>query len=593
MTVALVLASEADAGLCGQLAALGVRRVDAAEQTGPALLTVAAAARAAGERVLICVAADTVAEPVLAALLQAGGTAAVAGVNAPLTNAAPAGEPGPGALVVNRPDLDALAGAAESLAVRHAGPATVGALIAELARRGITVRILDAGPDGEGTVARLIEPAARDVARWAAWRQLTPGALYGFSFGLGLVAAVWFSELAARAKLFAAAALAGSFLAARAGSLLAAVTREGRARPAVTWLGAACGLLTEFALYAALAVSSGLAGPPAPGTAAGLTGIFGGALQRTVAAGWGGTGQAGVWRLAAAAMLVVGIRRMAELVYEHIARMPANLAPRSALRTLGQAAALPAGERYVVIAVTAILFGPRVTFLVLLAWGVVAAGCVLAGQMARSADLPRPARSGLAAYRGDGIVSRWLGRLAQGRLPPLPPALVGLFVTCVLASLGLQNLPGILVLAPAEAMMLAALGARHPHDGRLDWLVPALLLAAEGVYLAALGFSRHVVAWLVFALLAAVVIRHVDLAYRARVGRGIPADMSGLGWDGRMLLAGAAAAVGVTPFAYASISVYLWLLFCWDFLSGWLASADGDDVDRDGPRRRRRAKAAT
>ena len=28
MTVALVLAGEADAGLCGQLAALGVRRVD-------------------------------------------------------------------------------------------------------------------------------------------------------------------------------------------------------------------------------------------------------------------------------------------------------------------------------------------------------------------------------------------------------------------------------------------------------------------------------------------------------------------------------------------------------------------------------------
>ena len=54
MTVALVLAGEADAGLCGQLAALGVRRVDAAEGTGPGLLTVAAAARAAGERVLIC-----------------------------------------------------------------------------------------------------------------------------------------------------------------------------------------------------------------------------------------------------------------------------------------------------------------------------------------------------------------------------------------------------------------------------------------------------------------------------------------------------------------------------------------------------------
>ena len=67
--------------------------------------------------------------------------------------------------------------------------------------------------------------------------------------------------------------------------------------------------------------------------------------------------------------------------------------------------------------------------------------------------------------------------------------------------------------------MLAALGARHPHDGRLDWLVPALLLAGEGLFLAALGLSRHVAPWLVFALLAAVVMRHVDLAFRARAGR--------------------------------------------------------------------------
>src|SRR6266702_8517285 len=84
MTVALVLAGNLDddaAGqqqqmLCGQLAALGVRRVDAAERSGPGLLTVAAAARAAGDRVLICVGAEPVPEPVLARLLGAGGTAA-------------------------------------------------------------------------------------------------------------------------------------------------------------------------------------------------------------------------------------------------------------------------------------------------------------------------------------------------------------------------------------------------------------------------------------------------------------------------------------------------------------------------------------
>ena len=101
MTVALVLAGnrdEAAAGLCGQLAALGVGRVDATERTGPCLLTIAAAARAAGERVLICVGADTVPEPVLARLLGAGGTAAFTGA---LAGGALAG----GALVVDTPDL--------------------------------------------------------------------------------------------------------------------------------------------------------------------------------------------------------------------------------------------------------------------------------------------------------------------------------------------------------------------------------------------------------------------------------------------------------------------------------------------------------
>ena len=83
MTVALVLAAEADAGLRGQLAALGVGRVDAAEQTGPGLLTIAAAARAARERMLICVGDDTIPESILARLLGAAGTAAFTGARAP------------------------------------------------------------------------------------------------------------------------------------------------------------------------------------------------------------------------------------------------------------------------------------------------------------------------------------------------------------------------------------------------------------------------------------------------------------------------------------------------------------------------------
>jgi uncharacterized protein DUF5941 len=607
MTVALVLAGGADAGLRGQLAALGVRRVDAADRTGPGLLTVAAAARAAGERVLICVGEGVVPENMLVRLLGEDATAAFTEMNGGISRTVrgrrhPADQVSVvgGALVVDTPDLDALARAAETLAATYAGPAPVGALISELNRRGVTVRVLDAGPNSDGAITQLIvDPAARDMARWAAGRELKPAALYGISLGLGLIAAIWFSELAVRAKVLASVALASSFVVGRAGSLLAATGREGRVGPAVAWLGAASGLLTEFAIYAALAVSSGVAGPPHSAVAVGLNGAFGHALRNTFVASWGGGGQVGVWRLAVAAMAVVGVRELAGLSFEYTARAPGNLFPRSAMRTLEQAATLPVGERFVVIALTAVFFGPRLTFVLLLGWGVLAAGYVLAGQITRSMRRARtddglagdeglaerdglargggvPGYAGLAAYRDDGVVARWLGGLVQGRLPPLPPVLVGLFVTCVLTALGLGNLPGILVLTPVEAMLLAALGACHPHDGRLDWLVPALLEAGECVFLAALGFSHRVPAALVFAVLAGVIMRHLDVAYRARSGYGIPADRFGLGWDGRMLLAGLAALIGIVPFVYAALSGYLLVLFCWDFLSGWLHPTVGD-----------------
>ncbi len=571
MTVALVLAAEADAGLRGQLAPLGVGRVDAAEQTGPGLLTIAAAARAARERMLICVGDDTIPESILARLLGAAGTAAFTGARAPDPRPAPDADqqqpqprPGGGAMVVDTPDLDALAGVAESLAATQAAPAAVGALLDELTRAGVRVRVLDAGPDGDGVVAQLIDPVARDVARWAAARDLTPAALAGISLGLGLLSAVWFSEPTLRARLLAVVVLLAAFTAGRSGAHLAAV---GRIRPAADWLAAASGLLTEFAVYAALAISAGLI---VPGHPAGLNGIFGGALRHSAVASFGGAGQPGVWRLAVAALLLLGARRLAELCYEGAARASGRMFPRPARRLPGPVITLPAGERYAVIAITAVCFGPRLTFDVLLAWSAVAAGYVLVGLMA-SAGLAMVGGA-LAAYRGDGAVARRLGRAGRGLLPPLPPLLVGLLVTCDLALLGLANLPGILVLAPVMAMLLAGLGSRHPHDGRLDWLVPPLLLTGEGVFLAALGFSRHVWLPVVFAALAAVVLRHMDLAYRARSGLGVRQDRFGLGWDGRMLLAGLAAVVGFVPLGYALLAAYLWLLAGWDFLSAWLKS---------------------
>ena len=570
MTVALVLAARPDAGLRGQLAALGVRRVDAAERAGSGLLTVAAAARAAGERVLICVGDDSVPEEVLTRLLAAGGTAAFTASPALHAHSG-------GALVVDTADLDALASAAESLARRGGAPAELGALLGELTQRGVGVRVLDAGPDGDGAVARwLADPVARDVASWAAGRQLAPAALTGISLGLGLLGAAWFSEPALRAEVLAIVALLFSFTAGRAAIQLTAIARTS---PAAGWLAAAAGMITEFAVYAALAVSSGLAAAGGATNPVGLNGIFGGSLRNTLVATWGGGGQVGVWRLAVAAMVLLGARRLAEECYEGVARASGKIFPRPARRLIGQLITLPAGERVAVIAVTVVCFGPRLTFVVLLGWGAVAAGYVLASQLAGAAKLAAAglltrARGVLPAYRGDGPIAYWIGGVVRGQLPPLPPLLVGLLVTCDLAVLGVANLPGVLVFGPVIAMLLAALGARHPHDGRLDWLVPSLLLAGESIFLTGLGFARHVWLPVIFTLLAAVVVRHADLAYRARSGRGVPDDKFGLGWDGRMLLAGFAAVLGFVPFAYAVLAAWLCLLAGWDFLGAWLKATN-------------------
>jgi hypothetical protein len=83
----------------------------------------------------------------------------------------------------------------------------------------------------------------------------------------------------------------------------------------------------------------------------------------------------------------------------------------------------------------------------------------------------------------------------------------------------------------------------------------------------------------VFVLLGAVVLRHIDVGFRARHRSGISADVLGLGWDGRMLLLGLAAMVSEAPLAYIALSGYLWVLFAWDFLGGWLAEADAERDD--------------
>jgi Family of unknown function (DUF5941) len=263
---------------------------------------------------------------------------------------------------------------------------------------------------------------------------------------------------------------------------------------------------------------------------------------------------------------------------------------------------LPASGRVLLIAVLAPVWGPRAALLGVLVWTIIAVVYGTAGHGPGAAD----SMLSVIASRDDGVVARYLGRLVRGQLVPLPPALAGLAAASMLAVLGLRHLPGFILLTPLVVMLLAAPGSSHPHDGRCDWLAPAVLQAGQYVFIAALGFASSVAPPVIFALCAMIAIRSADLAYQGsyrvgvRAGRrsgtgsgtgialrtgispgtGIAAGTgigpgTGMGWEGRMLVAGLGAIAGIATFTYLALTAYLGVLVCWKVRTSSLAIGKG------------------
>jgi len=176
----------------------------------------------------------------------------------------------------------------------------------------------------------------------------------------------------------------------------------------------------------------------------------------------------------------------------------------------------------------------------------------------RTNGIPRGA---VLALRDDGAASRWAGGLVQGTLIPLPPAIAGLTATALLAALGLHNLPGFIALTPPVVMMLAALGSSHPHDGRLDWLVPVLLAAAQFVYVGALGFALAVPGPVIFSACAITFAWYAGLASSAVQGSA-SAPGHGAGWETRLFTVGLAATLGLATVGYVGLAAYLGVFIC-------------------------------
>jgi hypothetical protein len=408
----------------------------------------------------------------------------------------------------------------------------------------------------------------RRFTGWAMRRSLAPRSATGISFVLGLCAAAWFSGGTRPDSAKGAVALGGSYLAAWAAQLLLSPMAGAAAAPAgpapaaaaaaasrvagPARLAALVGALTDYAVYAGLAVAAH-------------------------AARW-----SGVWELATAVIIAASVRQTVRACNQPGADAGGY---RQVLAGGWRAEAPARGGRLVLIAVVATVWDARTTLVALLIWGVAAtayamrpqrAGAVatagaagsagVAADVAGSVDGTPPMRQRrqerIARCRDDGKIARWLGRLVRGNLAALPPALAGLAATVMLTVLGLRNLPGLLVLTPLVAMMLAAPGSAYPHAGLLDWLVPAMLQAGQFLYIAAVGFGCGVPAPLTFAVCALVALRYAALAEPGPGGRDQLDRDGGLGWEGRMLVVGIGAMTGLTTFAYGALTAYLGVLVC-------------------------------
>ncbi|MBO3745102.1 hypothetical protein J5X84_03410 [Streptosporangiaceae bacterium NEAU-GS5] len=183
-------------------------------------------------------------------------------------------------------------------------------------------------------------------------------------------------------------------------------------------------------------------------------------------------------------------------------------------------------------------------------------------------------RSSVVAYRDDGPLSRGMGAMVAGQLPPLPPAIAGAFVTGVLLVVGIGAADGLAVFAPVVTLLLAGPGSSHRHDGRLDWLVPPILRLIEYGFVACVGFAHGVSVGVLFALLGAIAFHHYDTVYRVRQRVYPPPWLAraGLGWDGRMLVVAFGGLIHAVEPVYALLAIYLWGLFGWESLTCWLAT---------------------
>ncbi|MGA4683473.1 DUF5941 domain-containing protein [Micromonospora sp. AB353] len=235
----------------------------------------------------------------------------------------------------------------------------------------------------------------------------------------------------------------------------------------------------------------------------------------------------------------------------------------------------PIGERWALIAIAAALFGPLVALVAVLVWGTLAFAYTggLRTLRARWMRVPVLTTVDAGLHRDDGLLARTLPTARRPLLLAVLGALgaAGTLVWALLAVHGGGDLP---VWVPVLALVLllgAAQGSRSPHDGSLDWLVPAALRAAEYLFAIAVGVAGRAPAWLIFGYVLVLTLHHYDLTARLEKRQSAPPlHAATLGWPGRSLLLAIGLIAGYASIALATLGAYLLVVFVASVVLAWV-----------------------
>ncbi|GAB3993144.1 hypothetical protein GCM10029992_04070 [Glycomyces albus] len=259
-------------------------------------------------------------------------------------------------------------------------------------------------------------------------------------------------------------------------------------------------------------------------------------------------------------------------------------AHRSALYWAKRTIVAPVGERWLLLAVAAVAFGPRTALAALLVWQVLAlaytgAGRALRTLAARTAALRRPDR---AAHRDDGLLGRLMPR-NRNRYSNLPAVATAFAVAACAVAVWRAAEDGLtwVSLGLCCIAILSGLASAHSdHDGMFDWLVPAGLRATEMGVITCAGIVAGVSWPVLFALLGVVALYFYDLAAGLdKAASPVSSREAGLGWPARSLIAVAAsaAALASTPVAatvvFAALAAYVAATFIGAVVAGTLRAS--------------------